>query len=395
MDEGEGAHGAGAARCRGGAGRARRSPRSRPARPRSPRRTRGPWPTRGGTSVTASLSPATFRPSAKSMAPTRSASAIAIEVHVGRDHADRAFLAAHVRHRHDDRGRDLLDHRATLDRRRRACRAHRSAGAHAGRGERQQPVGELQDRRRDAVAELELRDPPVGRAEVTRARRPSATAHRSRSPARGRRGRHRAARAPAAEHPQLHRREVLGLVDDDVAERPRRAADHGLGFVEQREVGPASSAPPPAWPSPCGGAAPARPGRADRPRRPRAHGGCRATVAPGPAALGTGQSRCDRAPSSSLPVAQCRGHVGFVDGRAQLGEPVHARAPRAAAGAAPDPPAAAGPAPRTPSSTDCTSAAGRRTVVPSDAQPDRLGRRDGRTRTHRAPDDRPPCARRP
>ena len=53
------------------------------------------------------------------------------------------------------------------------------------------------------------------------------------------------ARAPR-DHPQLHRREVLRLVDDDVVVRARRLADERVRLVEQRHVplAPAGAAPP-------------------------------------------------------------------------------------------------------------------------------------------------------
>ncbi len=47
---------------------------------------------------------------------------------------------------------------------------------------------------------------------------------------------HRMMAAAACEHPQLHRREILRLVDDDVPEPSRRAFHQRLGLVEQREV---------------------------------------------------------------------------------------------------------------------------------------------------------------
>ncbi len=50
----------------------------------------------------------------------------------------------------------------------------------------------------------------------------------------------------AADHAELHRRQVLGLVDDDVAERGRRLPDERVGLVEEPDVAVAPALPAPA-----------------------------------------------------------------------------------------------------------------------------------------------------
>ena len=118
---------------------------------------------------------------------------------------------------------------------------HRARGRHVHAGVRQQPVGQVEDLPGNPVADLELgaRRTAVGRAERPLRRRPS-----SRCAA----GAVACARSPStviereraqrrASIRQLHRREVLRLVDDDVAVAPRAPAEHGLGLVEQRHVG--------------------------------------------------------------------------------------------------------------------------------------------------------------
>ena len=48
--------------------------------------------------------------------------------------------------------------------------------------------------------------------------------------------RQRAATRAAGDHPQLHRREILRLVDDHMVVGPRRRTDEGVRLVEQRHV---------------------------------------------------------------------------------------------------------------------------------------------------------------
>ena len=57
--------------------------------------------------------------------------------------------------------------------------------------------------------------------------------------------RQRAVAGASRDHPQLHRRQVLRLVDDHVVVRARRLADERVRLVEQRHVGvaPAGTAP--------------------------------------------------------------------------------------------------------------------------------------------------------
>ena len=99
--------------------------------------------------------------------------------------------------------------------------ADRSRRAQVGAGRHQDAVGDRHDLRRDAVADGEPDDPrrlairEVGEDVVPRVRGERA----------GRLGevaddRQRAVQRPPCGHPQLHRGQILDLVDDDVPERP-------------------------------------------------------------------------------------------------------------------------------------------------------------------------------
>ena len=132
---------------------------------------------------------------------------------------------------------------ATSRRRRRVpCRrlalgAHGAAGDGVDAGERQQPVGDVEDRLGHAVA-----DRQVGDRSRSAPRWANTSSHRS-WPA----GVVDWATSPTivieppgdapADHPQRHRRVVLGLVDDDVAVGERRAVEQRVGLVDEELVG--------------------------------------------------------------------------------------------------------------------------------------------------------------
>ena len=163
------------------------------------------------------------------------------------------MIDACSRRRGDDAGQPV----AVLDLRRRPRRSTSAsssgdAACHAGgspsprtlaagdgvdAGQRQQPVGDLEDRLGHAVADRQVGDRPGRRRDVANTSRPALLAG-----GRGRLGdvadeRHRARRAAAADHAQRHRRVVLRLVDDDVAVGERRAVEQRVGLVDEELVG--------------------------------------------------------------------------------------------------------------------------------------------------------------
>ena len=114
------------------------------------------------------------------------------------------------------------------------------------RDQREQRQRELHHLPRHAVGEpklLDLRLAPVG--EVRHELVPAVIGDRPRGLGDVAEDRHRAGRAPR-EHPQLHRRQVLRLVDDDVPVRRRRPLEERARLVEQRQVAvaPAASSEP-------------------------------------------------------------------------------------------------------------------------------------------------------
>ena len=89
---------------------------------------------------------------------------------------------------------------------------------------------------RDAVADLELGDAGV-HAGFLQDPLPAGDARVGGALGEVAEDRQRLAAGPAHRHPQLHRGEVLGLVDDDVAEAPEAGVDQPVRLVEQRDVG--------------------------------------------------------------------------------------------------------------------------------------------------------------
>ncbi len=119
-----------------------------------------------------------------------------------------------------------------------AVGSHRLRRRDARRGTREQAVREREHRAGEAIAHRQLGVLGVGGASEVRERL---------DPGAGRRGAgrlrevaehgHRVAAGPAGQHAQLHGRQILRLVDDDVVVLPGPALEQRLRLVEQREVG--------------------------------------------------------------------------------------------------------------------------------------------------------------
>ena len=123
-------------------------------------------------------------------------------------------------------------------------RTHRSRRAHLRSGLGEQAVGHLEDRAGHTVADLELGDLGVGRQPEVAERvfprrlRPGGGGLREVAE-----DRHRRPRAgPAGQHPQRHGRQVLRLVDHDVAIAPWQPGDQPLGLVDERRCPRSSTA---------------------------------------------------------------------------------------------------------------------------------------------------------
>ena len=171
---------------------------------------------------------------------------------VGDDHDD-AHAAALGRQRRRRRGHRVTEvggRRNRDDLGQGVALAHRSRGPQARRRGVHHSVGELHDLGRDAVADGQPGHPagPAVREVV------GDIAPARRRPRSGRLGEvaddgQRAVERPPGDHLQLHRREVLDLVDDDVAVRPDlvgvvdpaaavgHRTEHLAGVVEQGDVG--------------------------------------------------------------------------------------------------------------------------------------------------------------
>ena len=172
---------------------------------------------------------------------------------VGDDHDD-----AHAAARSDVRAVVAVGHRVTELGGRRdrddlgqgVTVAHRSRRPQARRRGVHHPVGQLHDLSGDAVAD---RQPghPAGPAvrEVIGDIAPTRRRPRPRRLGEVADDRQRAVERPSGDHLQLHRREILDLVDDDVAVRPdlvglvdppaavRHRTEYVAGVVEQGDVG--------------------------------------------------------------------------------------------------------------------------------------------------------------
>ena len=149
-----------------------------------------------------------------------------------------------------DRPCQLIRRVRTDDHRLRIADTHRHRRTQRRRGDRHHPVREFHDLAGDAVADRQPDDPrrlaigkvvehvvPVGRSERPGCLREVAD------------DRHRSVEGAASGHLELHRREVLDLVDDDVTVRADLVgvvdlavaaglgAEHVAGVVEQGDIG--------------------------------------------------------------------------------------------------------------------------------------------------------------
>ena len=135
---------------------------------------------------------------------------------VGDDDADGARPPGAVVHHHGE-AVEQAPGRHPLDVEPARVLAHRHRGAEPGGHRRQQPGGVVDDRRRHAEAAVQHLDVAVGLAEVAQRRRPRVGRPRRRALGDVAEHRRRAGGAPPPDRPQLHRREVLRLVEHDVA----------------------------------------------------------------------------------------------------------------------------------------------------------------------------------